>query len=300
MFVSKRGVLVSLLLAAGLANCRALGPVRETPTPIPPSATPSPPTETPVPLAARVNGQPIPLARYQEEVARYELALADLGIELASADEYKRTILEAMIDLELLVQGAGALGIQVSLEQAQAQLAGSVDDASATQAWLASHGYTPASFQASLVEQRIAAEMVARLVQAVPQSVEQVHARHILVGSRDEALVLQDELANGADFAALAVENSLDLSSRIAGGDLGWFPRGYLTTPEVESAAFSIQVGELSPVVESTLGFHLIEVLERDVRPLSPDALRALQEEAVRQWLQQQRQQAQIEILIGP
>jgi peptidyl-prolyl cis-trans isomerase C len=129
---------------------------------------------------------------------------------------------------------------------------------------------------------------------------DQVHARHILVATRDQAEQLRQQIANGADFAALAVENSLDLSTRPAGGDLGWFPEGYLTTPEIEQAAFSLQPGEVSQVIETKLGFDILEVLDRGSHPLSPDAKRHLQAAAVQDWLASQRQTAQIDLLVNP
>jgi peptidyl-prolyl cis-trans isomerase C len=98
----------------------------------------------------------------------------------------------------------------------------------------------------------------------------------------------------------LAVTQSLDLSTRVGGGDLGWFPRGVLTQPAVEEAAFALAPDEVSQVVESDLGYHLIEVIEREVRPLSANDLRRLRQAAVEEWLAAERQRAAIEILIEP
>ena len=78
-------------------------------------------------------------------------------------------------------------------------------------------------------------------------------------------------------------------------GDLGWVPRGYLLEPKIEEIAFSLGVGEHSEVIATDVGFHIVRVLAREPqRPLSPDAYLSLQELALKQWVEQQRQQANI------
>jgi peptidyl-prolyl cis-trans isomerase D len=74
--------------------------------------------------------------------------------------------------------------------------------------------------------------------------------------------------------------------TKAAGGDLGWFPRGVLVSKEVEDAAFALQPGQVSGVVQSAFGFHIVQVLERDPsRPVDQDTLLTMQKAAVEQWL---------------
>jgi peptidyl-prolyl cis-trans isomerase C len=92
---------------------------------------------------------------------------------------------------------------------------------------------------------------------------EEVHARHILVGSEDEAKALLTELAGGADFAALAGEHSVDPSARTNGGDLGFFRRSQMV-PEFAEAAFALQPGQRTQApVKTQFGWHVIEVIDR-------------------------------------
>ena len=73
-------------------------------------------------------------------------------------------------------------------------------------------------------------------------------------------------------------------------GELGWFPRGYLPEPAIEQAAFALQAGQFSDVIQTQAGYHILFVEERDpAHPLSPDALLTLQERAIQDWLTQQR-----------
>jgi parvulin-like peptidyl-prolyl isomerase len=270
------------------------------------SATPTempPPSPTPVPLAAQVNGEPISLASFEREVERYEAAQLASGIDLATLGAYRDQVLSAMIELKLLAQGALTQGLSVEpaeIDQRYAGLVAEFTDESAFNAWLEGQDFTEDELRASLTEQVLGARMVASIVGNVPQVVEQVHARHILVASQAEAEEIRGMLASGSDFATLANQVSLDISTRPAGGDLGWFPQGYLWLPQVEQAAFSLQPGEISDVVESELGYHIVETLERGDHRTDADVQRWLREQAVQDWLAQQRSASEIELYITP
>jgi peptidyl-prolyl cis-trans isomerase D len=104
------------------------------------------------------------------------------------------------------------------------------------------------------------------------QTPEQVRASHILLktdGGKDEAAVrkqaediLKQAKAPGADFAALAKKYSEDEGSKATGGDLDYFSKGRMV-PEFESAAFSMQPGQISDLVKSQFGFHIIKVVDK-------------------------------------
>jgi parvulin-like peptidyl-prolyl isomerase len=128
------------------------------------------------------------------------------------------------------------------------------------------------------------------LAEEVPLSAEQVHARHILVATEDEAKKVLERLQAGEDFAALAKELSQDTSTKDEGGDLGWFPRGQMVT-EFEDAAFALQPGQTSDPVQTSYGYHIINVIERDAnRPLDETILEQKKASALDDWLATQRQ----------
>lgn len=106
---------------------------------------------------------------------------------------------------------------------------------------------------------------------------EQVHASHILIApqatdpntdpnqakaqARERAATLLKQVKEGADFATLAKENSADTQSAVRGGDIGLFTRGQMVPP-FEEAAFTLKVGEISELVETQFGYHIIKVAE--------------------------------------
>lgn len=281
-----------------LAACTA-GPIVSSPSPSPTS----PPTPTPEPLAARVNQDGILLADYEDEVARFEAAQSFLGTDLASLGDYRRQVLQALIDRLLLAQGAVEAGHSFEAAAVDAELeavAQARGGSEAMGAWMAENGYTLDSLKRALREDKLSAMMIEEITQSIGQSAEQVRAAHILVASRSEAEDLQAQLSGGSDFADLASQVSLDASTRPAGGDLGWFPQGYLLVPEVDQAAWALAPGETSDIVESGLGYHIVRVFERGDHPLSPNARRFLREQAVIVWLQARQTTAPIEIYVAP
>ncbi|MET0539055.1 MAG: peptidylprolyl isomerase [Xanthobacteraceae bacterium] len=93
---------------------------------------------------------------------------------------------------------------------------------------------------------------------------EEVHARHILVESEDEAKTILAELKGGADFAAVAKERSKDPGAA-AGGDLGYFSKEQMV-PEFAEVAFKMYAGQLSNPVKTQFGWHIIKVEDRRTR----------------------------------
>lgn len=124
-----------------------------------------------------------------------------------------------------------------------------------------------------------AAEAKARtLYRAKPErfkSEEQLQARHILIAgttpqSKAEAEKILKDLQGGADFAKLAEEKSADKGSAAKGGDVGFFGKGRMV-PQFEQAAFELKnKNDLSGVVESQFGYHIIQLLDRKPAGIRP------------------------------
>jgi len=93
---------------------------------------------------------------------------------------------------------------------------------------------------------------------------EEIHARHILVPTEDEAKAALKRVQAGEDFAKVANELSKDPGAE--GGDLGWFTRERMV-PEFADAAFKLQPGQVSQPVKTQFGWHIIKVEERRTKP---------------------------------
>ncbi|MDD5424024.1 MAG: peptidyl-prolyl cis-trans isomerase [Candidatus Omnitrophica bacterium] len=122
---------------------------------------------------------------------------------------------------------------------------------------------------------------------------EKIQVSHILVETEAEANDALAKLQAGADFAALAKEKS-KCPSKDKGGDLGPISKGQ-TVPEFENAAFALQVGQLSPVVKSQFGYHIIKVTEKQ-----PEKLLSFDEvkEQLKQMLLADKQKESFDLII--
>src|SRR6185369_4104791 len=96
----------------------------------------------------------------------------------------------------------------------------------------------------------------------------EVHARHILVETEDEAKAIAAELKKGADFADLAKKKSKDPGAS-DGGDLGFFTKDQMV-PEFSAVAFTLEPGKISDPVKSQFGWHVIKVEEKRNRQAPP------------------------------
>lgn len=284
-------------------------PAQEPPSPAPTLVpTPTPTPTPPAPLAAQVNGQYIFLAEYERRVAQYERALLEQGIDLntdegqAHLEEARHDVLEGLIDSALIEQGAMAMGISLSEEELESQVeadiaAGGGQDA--FEEWLQATTQTREDYKEMLRQSLLAQRVLDAVTADVGSEAEQVHARHIMVGSEEEAQQVLTMLQEGADFVALARERSLDLATKDNGGDLGWFPRG-LVAPELENAAFALQPGQVSGIVHLGEGYHVIQVVEREIAsPLSPEVQLELQLATFEGWLAELRATAVIERFVA-
>jgi len=219
-----------------------------------------------------------------------------LGNEVSS-DDAAQVVLEDMIAQVLLAQAARADGFEITEADLGSRidaLAAEVGGTDALETWMSEHGYTDESFRSALKQAAEAAWMRDKIIAEVPGTAEQVHARQILLYNEDAAQKVASQLDAGANFEDLAA-----LYDPNTGGELGWFPRGYLLEPELEEAAFSLEPGQYSAVITTEVGYHILFVVERDPQhPLSPDAYLVMQENALDDWLTQKR--AESEIVLAP
>ena len=308
MLIKGKITLKALIIIVGVAliatGCGSSGSETATPHDLPtaainpiesptPSAFPTP-TPIPIPVAAIVNGEVIPLSYFEHEVQRYKASFSE-GETLPSDAEISEHVLNTLIEQQLLSQVARASGYTFTdqmLEEKIANLLAELGSGSALTSWMQANFYDDAEFRMALRLGSEAAWQRDQIAASVPDAVEQVRARQIFSRTAEEAQYALASLNSGVSFDELAWRYSPE-----TGGELGWFPRGYLLFPAIEEVAFSLPVGLHSEIIQTEIGYHIIEVMEHvDSYPLTTDAKLSLQAKALADWLQAERAKAQIEI----
>lgn len=306
-------VSVAVIVAIAAAACSSTpAPANKSgvPTATAGSAQPqaAPPTAVPQGSAAIVNGQEISMATFLREVEKRQAGLVQSGVNLntpqgqAQLEQEKQLTLDNMIDDVLVMQDAARQGVAVSDAELDAELqkiASSLGGQAKFEEQLRLAGQTLDEARNMQRMQMVYLRMRDRVVGGL-QTAEQIHARHILVDSQATAQALLAQIQAGADFGQIAQQSSQDTLTRGNGGDLGWFARGTLPAKELEDAAFALQPGQLSAVIQSAFGYHLVQALERDpARKLEGELFVQVQQQAMENWLNSLRAQAKVQRLAG-
>jgi peptidyl-prolyl cis-trans isomerase C len=189
-------------------------------------------------------------------ITEADLAFAaeDLAQDLQQVPPEQRRafLVTVLIDMKVMAQAARDAQLQET-EDFKQRLS-YLEDRALRRAFFAEKiaaGVTPESVQAAYDQ------FVAGFVPA-----EEVHARHILVATKEEADAVKAELTGGKTFEVLAMEKSTDPSAAQNGGDLGFFSRGMMV-PQFEEVAFALEVGAISDPVQSQFGWHVIKLEEK-------------------------------------
>ncbi|HEX7968464.1 MAG TPA: peptidylprolyl isomerase, partial [Stellaceae bacterium] len=212
------------------------------------TAKPAKPAAGSDPVVARVNGA---------ELHRSDVVEALRGlppqVQQQPMDKLYPALLDQMVGTMLVSQEGRKQKLQNDTE-VKKRLALAQDQ-------IIADAYVQRMLEKSVTDQKLHARYDKFVKEAPPR--EEVHARHILVGSEDEAKAVIAELKKGGDFAKLAQDKTTDPSGKTSGGDLGYFTKEDMM-PEFADAAFKLKPGEITQTpVKTQFGWHVIKVEDR-------------------------------------
>lgn len=281
-------------------------------------------------VVAKVNGQEIKKDELLQALQVAQMQLAQMGRlpQGAPPASFYREILDNLIAQKLLQQEAKKQGIKADEKEVDQQIAALKKRFPTEQDFqkaLASQGVNEASLRqeardniafqkyikTEVLGDNPVTEQAARDFynknQDKMQQPERVHVRHILVKvaenapaadkakAREKAEGLLTRVRSGEDFAKVAQEASDDKGSGARGGDLSWFTRGQMVPP-FENAAFALKNPNDLSVVETSFGYHVIQLLERQAASTLPFEQAKGQ---IQQMLQQRQMQQQMEAKVN-
>ncbi|MER8659028.1 peptidylprolyl isomerase [Mesorhizobium sp. M0847] len=261
----RRASLASLGLAFGL-SALSLSPLmaqEAAPAPADAAAAPAAAPVDPNAVIATVNGQ--------------KLTEADLGLaegELSQQfsqlppEQRRAAALSAAIEIRVMAAQAVATGLDKDPEFQRRM------------AFLQQRALHGEMVEKGVVDKVTDAEVRARYDQEIASTppVNEIHARHILVKTKEEAEAIIKQLDGGADFQKLANEHTSDPSGKTNGGDLGWFGPGQMV-PEFDKAAVALEIGIYTKEpVQTQFGWHVIKL--EDKRTKQPPAFDDVKDQA--------------------
>lgn len=247
-------------------------------------------------FVATVNESVIKREDFDRALTQVEQSFARMGKQLSDSQilEIKKNVLEELINRELLLQESQKSGVKVEAAEVKAQLE-QMKSQYATEAEfkraLNMMDFSGANIELQLKERmemrRFVNDRIAKKITIPEKDIkasydshphifkrpESVHAAHILIEvdpaadesqkteARKEIAMIKKKLKTGEDFAALAKAYSQGPSS-VKGGDLGYFSRGQMVKP-FEAAAFALKPDEISGIVETRFGYHIIKVFDK-------------------------------------
>jgi len=246
---------------------------------------------------ARVNGIEISQTDMDRKFNLIKERYASMGVPLddSKINEFKDNILNSLIDQEVLLQEAKVEGIKIDPAEIKAELDNfktQFETEADFKKQISEMNYSEENILTQIEQSKIIEKFIEEKIMPTitvtdeetkayfdehPEEFkvpERVNASHVLIkiapdasdAAKAEALNeikdIKSKLDNGEDFAELAKEYS-DCPSSAKGGDLGFFARGQMVKP-FEDAAFVLEPGEISDVVETRFGYHIIKLQEKE------------------------------------
>ena len=277
---------------------------------------------------AIVNGTVITKEDFNREMSRAEEQIASMGKTLndSQRSEIKEEVLKNLINLELLYQASKENGIKVDektvneqMEKLKARFPSEKEFKDAFSKKKLSEAMVISQIGRGMAIQKLIDEKVIQKIMISDEETkayydshpdffkepEQVQASHILIKvepkadesqkaeARKKLETIQQKLQEGGDFAALAKEFS-EGPSNVKGGDLGYFRRGQMVKP-FEEAAFALEPGKVSGIIETNFGYHLIKTIDK-----KPEAIIPYKDikDKLEQYLKQEKVKNEIKLFI--
>ncbi len=302
-------LLIVLLLAFALVACGD----ESTPTPAAPSGGllpfPTPASNRQIGYASEtvavVNGLEITTKDFNQSLDQIRVTSEeqaggtidwDKDENKARLKEIREQVLEGLINFTVISQEAAREGVTVTdaeisqqIEEFKKQIGGE----KSYSIWLSRRFINDTDYRRIVAQGLLFGKMEDKH-SPVEDKGEQVKVRHILLATEREAKDIYQKVLQGADFAAMARQFSLDSVSAQKGGELDWIFRDSTETP-FQKSAFALKAGDISGPIKTDLGWHIIQSVAKEVRPLPFDLVAQRKTDSFTTYVKTLRDKAKIE-----
>lgn len=278
-------------------------------------------------MVAEVNGVGITEEEFNEEFQvfknEYERQLGADALKQVGQDgktlgeQLKEEVIELLIMEKIISKEADSLNIVVTDEDVNEQVTAYIEETGGQEAFdelLRRNDYTYDYFVENMRKGLMVEKHKESYLNSITISDQEskdyfdlnnedialIRVSHILLGSEEDANKILDRLKAGEDFATLATLESLHSVSAAQGGDLGYIGKGYTTIVEFEDAAFALKEGEISDVVKSEVGYHVIKLEDKKdtYEELKENIVLTLKNDQYLANIQSQRDKAKVNIYL--
>lgn len=277
-------------------------------------------------LVAKVDGEGITVEEFDSDYGvfkrMYEQQLGEDAMSQVSeggktlGEKLKEDIIEKLIMERLVAKDAKNMNIVVTDEEVKEQMDQYIvlmEGQEKFEEFLEINNLTKEFFEENLTKEllfnkhreaylkdfKITDKEIGEYFNSNKEELVVVRASHILVKSEEDGKVVLAKLNAGEEFTSVAATESIDSSSSIQGGNLGYFKKGKYIN-EFEEVVFALKVGEVSNLVKTELGYHIIKVEDRKdtLETLKDDIIIVLKDDKYLEKIQSLKNNAKIKIFL--
>ncbi|MCH8814848.1 MAG: SurA N-terminal domain-containing protein [Chloroflexi bacterium] len=243
--------------------------------------------------ALRIDDTDYELRYFTERLRSFVQQNGGAGSAAAQPNVAFGAVTDQLVEEAIMLRFAGEFGVAASEDEVDEEIAvrlgttvESPDFVTRVQDELERTGISEDLFREQVEASILRIKVLDNFTSELPETIESIRFRQILVGSQAEADTIKAEIEDGADAAAIAEERSLDPVTSVDGGDVGWIPRGALVA-QVEDTLFALDSGEVT-VYPAGGSFFVYEILETDsARAIDDDQKPALAEVKLAEWVEE-------------
>lgn len=278
-------------------------------------------------IALEVNKNPISIEEFKREFNIYkdeyieqygdDILKRETEDGVLQEDILKKEVLEKLVKEELILEEAKKSGITLKKEEVEEVLEDYIEELGGPESYakllekrnvseeevrtdVKSQGLMDKYKNEALEKMEISENEAREFFELNKEDLIRVRAKHILTLTKEEAEEILKQINYGENFEELAIEKSKDILSAAKGGDLGYFTKSDFLIKELVDAAFQLEVGEISDVVQTEIGYHIIKLEDKkdDYESLREKTISVLKENIYLKEIEEMENKAKVKVYI--